>query len=76
MENPGRKFWITLLGMALCAIRPESAPSVAALGLTFCGANAAVSWAYSKSDATARNLTGTSDIERRQPNVYADDERG
>jgi hypothetical protein len=72
----GRKFWITILGLLLCTIRPESAEAVAAIVLTFNGANAAVSWAYAKSDATSRNLTGTTDIERRQPNVYADDERG
>lgn len=74
--DTGRKFWITLIGMALCAVRPDAASAVAALGLAFCGANAAVSWAYSKSDSTARSLTGTTDIEALQPNVYADDERG
>ncbi len=61
-----RKLWVTLLGMALCAIRPDSAEAVAAIVLTFNGANAAVSWAYAKSDSTSRTLTGTSDIERRR----------
>ena len=73
MTDPGRKFWITLLGMGLCALRPEAASAVAALGLAFCGANAAVSWAYSKSDATSRQLTGTTDIEaRRDPTLGAE----
>jgi hypothetical protein len=62
----GRKFWVTLLGMGLCAWRPESASAVAAIVLTFNGANAAVSWAYAKTDSTARVLTGTTDIERRR----------
>lgn len=62
----GRKFWITILGLLLCTLRPESAEAVAAIVLTFNGANAAVSWAYAKSDATSRSLTGTTDIERRR----------
>ncbi len=65
----GRKFWITLLGMALCALRPDAASAVAAIVLTFNGANAAVSWAYAKSDATARSLTGATDIEARRDPV-------
>lgn len=62
----GRKFVVTLVGMGLCAIRPDAASAVAALGLAFCGANAAVSWAYSKNDSTSRQLTGTTDIEKRR----------
>lgn len=66
MVETGRKFWVTLVGMLLCAIRPDSAEAVAAIVLTFNGANAAVSWAYAKTDSTNRVLTGTSDIERRR----------
>lgn len=65
----GRKFWIALVGMGLCAIRPDAASAVAAIVLAFNGANAAVSWAYAKSDSTARSLTGTTDIERRRDDV-------
>lgn len=65
----GRKFWLSMLGMALCAVRPESAEAVAAIVLTFNGANAAVSWAYAKTDSTARSLTGSSDIEARRDPV-------
>lgn len=72
----GRKFWLSMLGMALCAVRPDSAEAVAAIVLTFNGANAAVSWAYAKTDSTARSLTGVSDLERREPDVFRDDERG
>ena len=67
--DTGRKFWISVLGMALCAIRPESAEAVAAIVLTFNGANAAVSWAYAKQDNTQRTLTGQSDIEARRDSV-------
>ena len=66
MIGGGRKFWVTLLGMGLCAWRPESASAVAAIVLTFNGANAAVSWAYARTDSTDRVLTGQSDIERRR----------
>lgn len=64
--DTGRKFWVTLVGVLAASLRPEAAGSVALMVGAFCGANAAVSYAYSKSDSTSRALTGTSDVERRR----------
>lgn len=71
----GRKFWVTLLGMLIVATlplvshSPEVGTAISAVGamvLAFSTANAAVSWAYARQDATSRQLTGQSDIERRR----------
>lgn len=73
--SAGRKFWITLLGMALVTVLPLASRSpdvgtaisaIGAMVLAFCGANAAVSWGYAKSDATSWALTASTDIKKRR----------
>lgn len=75
MSDPGRKFWITVLGIVVVSVLPlvrdtaavgTAISAVGAMVLAFCGANAVVSWGYAKSDATSRSLTGTTDIEARR----------
>lgn len=58
----GRKFFVTLLGMGLVGAlavfgkTPNVSTGISAISamvLAFCGANAAVSWAYARQDSSA-----------------------
>lgn len=71
----GRKFFVTLLGMGVVGLLSAFAKgaavssgisAISAMVLAFCGANAAVSWAYARQDSSAESHAIA---ERRDPVV-------